>query len=380
MTARKRTKLTNLRMRRVDLVDAGDNPGAEILLAKARDRKVSKNGPLTLGEVVSQNEVGEALNELYNALCAAVWNNLYGDGTPQEKAANIKTSIAQFAATLTAEVDGEFAGDAALIVDAGDQVTVAEISVEYVQKMADAALGRALRVVRKVTGQSLHEPAIDPALKEKKMADDSKDAKDKEAKDKADAEAKAKAKAMEKRAGEADALAAETVTLKARVVELEKQLAEAKDTPEVIEKRKLEALPADIRKQMEEDRAEVKKLREDAELTAFTKRAADLDIAGTTAEKFAPVLKRIHKGGTTAEDATEIERLFKSLSAVARQSSVFKALGVAGQEQQEGSALAEVQKRVAKLQSDEKLSYAEASARVTQDRELMDRVSAEKAN
>lgn len=366
MSQKYRTKLTNLRLRRIDLVDEGDNPGALVTLAKA---KVQKQGAMTTGEAINRREIGDALQCLYSALSEAVWNNLYADVTPEVKAAGIKTSVAQFAAALTAQVDQEFAEDAADVVEVGDITLV--VTGEDVQKLADTALGRALRVVRKIAGQSLHVPGIDPAFKGKKnMADDPKDKDEKDKKDKEAADLKAK---FAKRDGEATAL-------EAKVADLEKQLKAVTETPEAIEKRKLDALPVDIRKQMDEDRAEIKKLRDAGELVDFTKQATELDVHGTTAEKFAPILRDLTKA-LAPEQVTEVKRILKSASEIAKRSGAFRTIGSGGDMPQgDGSAVVELQKRINEsMAKDPKLGFEKAHNAAMADKDLADRVQKERS-
>lgn len=368
-----RTKLTNLRLRRIDFVDEGDNPGALITLAKARDARLAKAGAMTTGEAVNRREIYDALQCLYSALSEAVSNNLYSDAQPEVKAANIKTSVEQFAAALTAQVDEEFAEDAADVVEVGDIALV--VTGEDVFKLADTALGRALRVVRKIAGQTLHVPDIDPAFKGKKnMADDPKDKDEKDKKDKEAADLKAK---FAKRDGEAVALEAEVVTLKARVIELEK----AAETPEAIEKRKHDALPVEVRKEMDENRAEIKKLRDASELVEFTKQATELGMPGTTPEKLAPVLRSLAKA-LEPEPLAEVVRLFKSAAEMAKRGNAFNGIGSPGViPQGDGSALVELSKRIGEVRAaNPKLDFESAHNQVMQSNiDLAQRVAKERA-
>lgn len=174
------------------------------------------------------------------------------------------------------------------------------------------------------------------------------------------AKAEADLKAAEELANEEqkkrEAAEAEVATLKA-------DLAKVKQTPEEIEKAKLAALPAEVRKQLDEQAAEIAKMRDEREDAEFVKRASVLKLTATTAEKFAPILKRLVKGKGTAEDAAELERVLKAQAEQARQG--LKALtteigtgGFEGGAPDAGSAL--LRKADELRKSDAKLSEADA--------------------
>jgi chromosome segregation ATPase len=85
-------------------------------------------------------------------------------------------------------------------------------------------------------------------------------------------------------------------------------------TPEDIEKAKLAALPADIRKRLEDTESEIKKMRDASETATYVAKAAELKHLPVKAEEFGPILKSA-SAGLTADQKTELDRVLKAADA-----------------------------------------------------------------
>lgn len=265
--------LRELKVKRVDLVDAGDNPPAAVVLYKRRSdsqatrARIAKLKTLIKGYMDGEAKTtGEALEaQAMRALLAALYESI--------------NSIVE---------DDEVA----------DKVTLIE--------------------------QSLNEAlaALSSVKKEKPMQIDLS---------KLSPEVKAHIEKLE-----ADKKTAETsvAALTKERDELKTKAAAAPapaPTPEEVEKAKVAALPEDLRKRFEANEAEVAKLREERETDEYVAKARALPLVGTTPEKFGPVLRRIAKGKATAEDVAEVERLVKSMGEVAKAGKAFAELGTGAQ-------------------------------------------------
>lgn len=96
-TVSKRRKLTKLVLDRVDLVNAGSNPGAHIELFKSATAEVEK---ATFNEIQDARMLSDMLSEVCKYtwdLQDAIYSSLYSDG---DKAAEVMTSIDQFSAAV----------------------------------------------------------------------------------------------------------------------------------------------------------------------------------------------------------------------------------------------------------------------------------------
>ena len=154
------------------------------------------------------------------------------------------------------------------------------------------------------------------AAKEKQMDEKALKA-DLEAAEKLAEEEAAKREASEKRATAAEA----------RVKELEKKLSDLENTPEAVEKRKLDALPTEVRKQLEDQAVELKKLRDREAETVFVTKARELTKINSPPEKVGALLKRAAYV-MKAEDVTELETLLKAANESAKQGELlFRSMG-----------------------------------------------------
>jgi hypothetical protein len=153
---------------------------------------------------------------------------------------------------------------------------------------------------------------------------------------------------------------------------LKKRVDEFDSTPEAIEKRKLNALPEDIRKRLEASEARIQKMEDEKLEQVYLAKAKALG----QNEDFGRVMKRVSVNATTAEDLQEIERVIKALSEQAKSGKLFTTLGSDGND---GDVADEPDKaflaKARKLREDNKdLSWNDACAQVArEDPDLYDR-------
>lgn len=167
-------------------------------------------------------------------------------------------------------------------------------------------------------------------------------------------EAEAKMEALEKRASDAE------VALK----EANETIAKAKSAEEQEEPSEdeiLKALPEAIRKRLEkakEDEATIAKMAAEAEEKEAIEKARALKVAEP--EKVGPMLLRIAKGKTTADDAKVIETMLKQHAAISAVSPLFKSIGTAAAV--EGDPEEILKSKAVEIQkaSEGKLSYVQA--------------------
>lgn len=196
------------------------------------------------------------------------------------------------------------------------------------------------------------------AAKEKTM--------DLEALSKALGEAEAKLVALEKRSDEAEAALAEAQdVIKQKDAELAevKKSAGTNDEEEI-----LKSLPESVRKRLEESERQAKeasdaiaKMKAETEEKDAIAKAKALGVGD--AEKVGPMLMRVAKGTTTDEDAKFLESLLKGVGEIAGKSALFKSLGSASAEegnpeQQMQAKADEIKKANPKLSKEQ--AYAEA--------------------
>jgi hypothetical protein len=125
----------------------------------------------------------------------------------------------------------------------------------------------------------------------------------------------------------------------------------AENTPEAIEKRQLDALPASVRKRLEETEAELKQMREARSESEWIAKAKDI---GQPTE-IGVILKRMSAGQSTVEDVEKIASRLKALAEQARVGKLFATVGSDGNDgdvanDAEGKFMAE-SKAMAKAES-----------------------------
>lgn len=142
---------------------------------------------------------------------------------------------------------------------------------------------------------------------------------------------------LAKRADDAEAaLASAQDVIKAKDAEMAEMKAkkgyDMKKEDDEDEDEVMKSLPEAVRKRLEETEAKAKeasealaKMRQEAETKEAIAKAKDLGFGD--AEKVGPLLLRVAKGMTTADDAQAIEQLLKSAGQVSDKSDLFKAVG-----------------------------------------------------
>lgn len=166
----------------------------------------------------------------------------------------------------------------------------------------------------------------------------------------------------------AEAEQAKRVAAEAEVAELKKEvedLKKAAETPEVIEKRKLEALPAEFRKRLEDAEAEIKKGKEEkAEAVAIAKCKESFPNLKGTSEANAKLYRKA-VASMSAEEVNAFDELLKSASE-AMKSNLFSARGSDGTVS--ANATSEFEAKVAEIQkADPKLTYKDAMTKVARE-------------
>lgn len=181
----------------------------------------------------------------------------------------------------------------------------------------------------------------------------------------------------EKDAAEAARKEAEgkVASLTAEIDGLKKRLDAFENTPEAIEKRKLDALPAEIRKRLEDAEAQIKTAQDATAVAEAVAKVSKLDKLPIKAVDFGPIYKRL-TDGRTAEDVAKLDEILAAANGALALG--FTEIGKGG-DQKATDAEAEVVKRVSKLrEADPKLSAGDAMAKVFEaDRGLYERYRAE---
>lgn len=150
----------------------------------------------------------------------------------------------------------------------------------------------------------------------------------------------------EKLKADLDAALAEVESLKKEREELQKRL----DTPEEIEKRKLAALPESIRKQLQDQADEIRKMRDErAEAESIAKAAKEMPNVPGKPEDLGRLLKRV-KDVAAAEDFEALTTLLKAASAQIEKGKLFSEVGKSGDAGDE-SPLAQFERKAQELVS-----------------------------
>ena len=167
-------------------------------------------------------------------------------------------------------------------------------------------------------------------------------------------EAEAKMEVLEKRASDAETALQDANDTIAK--------AKAEEAPvEPDEEEVLKSLPEGIRKRLEKakaDEAVIAKMAADAEEKEAIAKARDLKVAEP--EKVGPMLLRIAKGKTTAEDAKAIETLLKQNAAITAASPLFKSIGSAAAVDGDPEEILKAKASEIQKGSDGKMTFAQA--------------------
>lgn len=346
--------LTDLKITRIALVDAGDNPRADIVLWKRREdadddelpvekqtmQEIHQDGtmpampkrprrrlkapsstrkdygdvfgsqPQTTDEILLANELREEWCEVKYAFHDSL-NAILASAPSADRLALLQKSVAEFVARVQtlipdAQLDkilgklrepdltdadlAGFAKRATLLTDEADRLLATEDSMKK-----DNAGDPVVPEVDLAKLSAEQRPAVEALIKRVTDAEAALAAVEKTKTDGATLVAAEKSRA--------DKLAAEVVRLK--------ELSGEKEDP-------LASIDPEIRKRLEDTEAAVAKMREKEEVADFAKMAAPLNLIGTTAERVAPLLHRIQKGKTTEADMKELFRLLKSAGEMAR--------------------------------------------------------------
>lgn len=253
-------ELFALRVTRVDLVDAGDNPEAHVTLYK-RKPDLKKATPLTCPN------------------CATTLPTGYGEKGMQ---------VGKYCPECGAKIKVSAAG--------GDKVK------KGAGVMADLDLSKLDAAVREQIEEHIAAQASELEAATKRATDF----------ETAKKAAEAATKTEKARADKADAALAE----------LKKLHPDEEDV--------YKGVPDEIRKRLEENEAELAKLREKGEMEEMTKRASAIELPAIKVEKLAALLHRVSKGKSTDDDVKEIERVLKAAVELAKKGGLTKGLGASG--------------------------------------------------
>jgi hypothetical protein len=277
-------KLTQMEIEEISLVDDPANGDAKVVIVKAKNGKAEDFEPCP-GCTQKQN-------------CMA-------KGYCMAKAAELKGPMSKLRETL----DG-------LATDDDDRSVVENAVDELLKSLTTSGNNAAAAADFQEIAMDLEQltKALEDA--EQKLAD------------------------LEKRATDSEAALAEAQdVIKAKDEELAKgktkkgdykkeQMTDEEEDDEEV----MKSLPESIRKRLEETEAKAKeaseqlaKMKDEAETKEAIAKAKDLGFGD--ADKVGPLLLRVAKGKTTAEDAALVEQLLKSAGQVTDKSILFKSMG-----------------------------------------------------
>lgn len=317
------TKLVNLVIKRVDRVDDGANPHSDIILFKRRVRKQSPE-PMTFDEIRTEQVLSDELWDAHIIFMQSVDSILSSDRAGTEKKDLVVTSLDQFltaAEGLGADVKVENTRIAK--ARATDNPTQAACFATAVAGM----LASAWEAKKMSKANELDLDAIPEAQRPFVVAIQKRVVE-------LDATATKDAEALKVATGSVESLTKEIVEAKEQITKISKELDDL--DPKRAEKRRLEAMPEDFRKRFEANEREVGELRADRETQAISKRLPP--VIAVEKDALAGLLFRVEKGTTTKEDATELERIFKSISETKEFATLLKANGGGGAPAESGAA------------------------------------------
>lgn len=296
------TKLTNMSIDEISIVDDPANEAARVEIVKAKafkpcadcktpDACIEKRQCMTEMKKGKPKDFEDAMkrqSERVNAY--KMFDDIY------------KATDALRSAIMSTIEDDEQEDRPAVV---GKNI---DAFVEYLKGLAPSILAKA----RAGDGD---DPAADAAQLQEMMMDI-------EQLSKALEKAEIDMAALEKRAADAETL------LKSKDAELAELKKSAGGETEDV----LKSLPEAIRKRFEEAEAKTKaaedaiaKMKDESEAKEAIAKAKDLGIG--KAEDVGPLLVRVAKGKTTADDAKTLEQLLKSAGEVASKSNLFKSMG-----------------------------------------------------
>jgi len=348
------TMLRKLRVKRIDLVDKGANydpasgEGAHVLLFKSADCDCA---------VCKAELGGQSRGEMSDADFAAVWTD--SEGRKQRKlpihdAAHVRNALARFNQT---EMPAEVKAKAKAKLEAakhkfniGDeaakmQPTSTEVNVDEMArcKKCDTSMKKGTKVCPQCGAEM--EPDADDTNKA------------------AGGRPKEDAMADEKLKADLDAACVRVDALTKERDELQKRVDAHENTPEAIEKRRLEALPESIRKTLVEQGAEIQKLRDEkAEAVEIAEVKKAMPALPGKPEDTGKLLKRA-KDLLAKEDYETLTVLLKAASAQIEKGKLFREVGNSGDGEGDEGALAKINRMIAERISkstDKKLTRDQA--------------------
>ncbi len=316
MPHKRRRKLKNLKVSRVDLVDKGANldlasgEGSHVVFFKREEPMPDVTKAATVDEVMAVRQFEQEWFQLQDAFWSSVQSILMGDKEDQAK--------------LLLRTAKEFSARAKAIlpkVEKSDEKIKAVEDIDLLITHADATEDPA------VLANDL--PGLAGIFKQEETMPDTGQKEDLQVV--VDGLKKAN-----------DELKAQNEGLVAKVAELEKE-----EDPEGDVKKSREDLPEAVRKQLEDqdkrlaNQSEViQKMQDDKELEVFTKKAAGYTFVAK-GEKFAEILRLASKAMPT-ELFTELERIFASVDETMKQSLMLKSVGTSSKPGDSGTAANEV--------------------------------------
>lgn len=304
------TKLTDMTIDEISLVDDPANGEARVMIVKAKNPK----NPMA-GTDAEMSEMDEDM--------------------PDDEEAEAKPKPKK---KMQAPLPYENMDDRLLkFRDALEDAELTDEQTDAVEKAAEELVAFAVTATETAS-----------AAKEKTM--------DLEQLSKALGEAEAKLAALEKRADEADAALAEANEI---IKEKDVELSSVRKSAGEGEDEVLKSLPEAIRKRLEDAEAEIAKVRAENEEREAVAKAKSLGVGEP--DKVGPLLLRVEKGMTTADDAKVLTALLKGVGEIAVKSALFKALGSAASE--EGSPEEQLQAKADEIaKSNPKLTKEQAYA------------------
>lgn len=322
------TRLRRLKLARVSLVDLPANEQARVVLFKSAVEKA----PLE----------GESRGELKDSDFAAVWTD--AEGRKQRKlpihdAAHVRNALARWNQTdLPAGVKAKARTRleaAARKFGIGEyaekmQPTAEEVSVDEMArcKKCDTAMEKQDK------GMKCPKCGFEMEMESEEME---KTAEGRPEEDDVDEKLKA----------DLDAALAEVESLKKERDDLAARL----DTPEEVEKRKLAALPESIRKQLEDQATEIRKMRDErAEAELVEKARKEMPNLPGKAEEIGRLMKRV-RDVVSAEDFDALVTALRAASAQIEKGKLFREVGRPGEPEGEESPAAQVARMASEIVS-----------------------------
>ena len=392
------TKLKNLKIKKVDFVDEGANPDADIKMRKKKDREEPKNSSSILkklfgfigkaagmdqeeidsavAEIQKNNSVSfnEKINEVNNQkisdemwdICYALQSALHSILNDEEidstnTATAMQESLDQFYAVVQESIKEWSNGKAASIVKKYEALSEADLEI------MKAAVGRLNESIKKASKDAeSEENETDNNENPKGDREEMKIDKSKMT----DAE-RAFLESLEKRYGVEEQSAEKSATLTETITQTQLEVSTPQsDNDESIYKGLHPAVKAELE--------DLKKFREAAEERELSQVAKKYEIIGKKPEELLPLFKSLKAAGGTAYNDM-IAVLDQAVSAVEK-SGVFSEIGKSGHGSSTVGAVEAKVEAIAKgyMEKDSSMDYALAMAKAWEDNpELMEEYEAE---